>query len=206
MGPNGDVGPTGLKGDMGPSGPPGPIGQTGAKGDAGAVGPKGVQGPTGPTGAQGAVGPSGARGDAGPTGSTGLQGATGPVGLKGDTGAQGPTGPQGVKGDAGSPANTLVAQVSVSQNAQLLAIQAGIKDITVDCSGTVVGERYQPFIRKYKLNGAASYTNGRPAGYAALDAACNVAGKITISHNTPAIALLGGQYELVCDVVKVNAS
>lgn len=53
---------------------------------------------------------------------------------------------------------------------------------------------------------AAAYTNGRPSGYAALDAACNVAGKITVSHNTPAITLLGGAYELVCDIVRVNAA
>lgn len=104
----------------------------------------------------------------------------------------------------GSPANTLVGTVSIAQSAQLLAIQAGLKDVTVDLPGTVVGERYQAHIRRYKLNGVASYTNGRPANYAAIDAACNVAGKITVSHSTPAIALLGGQYELVCDIVRVN--
>jgi hypothetical protein len=113
---------------------------------------------------------------------------------------------KGTKGDTGTAGATLIGQVSLVQSAQLLAIQSGIKDLTVDLAGTVVGERYQVFIRKYKLNGAASYTNGRPAGYAAVDAACNVAGKITVSHNTPAIALLGGAYELVCDIVRINAA
>lgn len=101
---------------------------------------------------------------------------------------------------------TLVGTVSIAQSAQLLAIQAGIKDLTVALAGTVVGERYQAHVRKYKLNGAAAYTNGRPANYAVIDAACNVAGQITISHTTPAIALLGGQYELVCDMLKANAT
>lgn len=134
------------------------------------------------------------------------------LGRKGDKGDKGADstvpGPKGanstVPGPAGSPANTFIGQVSIAQSAQLLAIQVGIKDLTVDLTGTVVGERYQAFIRKYKLNGAASYTNGRPAGYCAVDAACNTAGKITVSHNTPAIALLGGSYELVCDVVRIN--
>jgi len=111
---------------------------------------------------------------------------------------------KGARGDTGSPANTLIGQVSLVQSAQLLAIQAGIKDLTVDLAGTVVGERYQAFIRKYKLNSAASYTSGRPAGYCAIDAGCLAAGKITVSHNTPAIALLGGGYELVCDIVRIN--
>lgn len=163
-------------------------GAQGAKGDAGAIGPQGSKGDTGP---QGATGATGLKGD---TGTSGVAGSQGPTGTKGDTGA------------TGSPANTLIGTVSLIQSAQLLAIQAGIKDLTVDLAGTLVGERYQPFIRKYKLNGAASYTNGKPPNYSVIDAGCAVANKITVSHNTPAIALLGGQYELVCDIVKVNAA
>lgn len=211
----------GDKGDRGPAGAQGPQGDVGAKGskgdtgDRGLAGQQGVAGAIGPAGAKGENGAAGATGSQGPKGDVGATGAVGPQGVagpKGDTGSQGPqgvTGSQGAigaKGDTGIPGYTLVGQVSLIQSAQLLAIQAGIKDLTVDCAGTVAGERYQPFIRKYKLNGAASYTNGKPPNYSVVDAGCAVAGKITVSHNTPAIALLGGQYELVVDIVKVNAA
>lgn len=112
----------------------------------------------------------------------------------------------GRPGANGQPGATLIGTISITQSAQLLAIQAGIKDLTVDLTGTVVGERYQVFIRRFKLGNATTYTNGRPTGYAAVDAACNTVGKITVSHNTPAIALLGGGYELVCDIVRINAA
>jgi hypothetical protein len=153
----------------------------------------GRRGEPGPVGAQGVAGAQGPKGDTGAAST--VPGPKGDVGPRGDTGAQ---------GMPGSPANTLIGTVSIAQSAQLLAVQVGIKDITADLGGTVVGERYQAFIRRYKLNGAATYTAGRPAGYCAVDAACNVAGKITVSHNTPGIALLGGSYELVCDIVRIN--
>ena len=47
VGPQGSVGPQGVKGEIGPAGPQGPAG---AAGPQGPTGEKGIQGPTGPTG------------------------------------------------------------------------------------------------------------------------------------------------------------
>lgn len=173
----------------------GPRGYTGA--DSTVPGPKGADSTVpGPKGADSTV--------PGPAGKSAYDLAVA-AGFSG-TQAQWLASLKGLKGDTGAAGGTLIGQVSLIQSAQLLGIQAGIKDLTVDLAGTVVGERYQPFIRKYKLNGAANYTNGKPPNYSVIDAGCAVAGKITVSHNTPAIALLGGAYELVCDIVRINAS
>jgi hypothetical protein len=190
-GDKGDAGDTGLRGEQGPSGAVGPAGPTGAKGDTGSIGPTGPKGDTGATGQNGATGPAGAKGD------TGASGAQGPQGLKGDTGAQ------GVKGDTGSPGAVLVGQVVISQTA-LAAINLGIREVTVDLAGTVVGERYAPYARAYKLNGGAN-TPGRPTAYALIDAVCNQAGKITVTLNAPLLAV-GASYSITVDIVKVNAS
>lgn len=108
----------------------------------------------------------------------------------------------GTNGTNGAPANTLAGTVQVGQNA-IVAIALGIREVTVAMAGTVPGERYQAFSRRFKLNGAASWTPGRPAGYTVLDCACNVAGQVIISLNAPLLAL-GNSYLIECDVVKVN--
>jgi len=53
QGPQGRIGPQGVKGDGGPAGPQGNIGPQGPKGDPGVAGPIGPQGPKGETGPQG---------------------------------------------------------------------------------------------------------------------------------------------------------
>lgn len=108
-----------------------------------------------------------------------------------------------LKGDTGPAGATLVGQVVIGQTAAL-AIALGIREITADLAGTVVGERYIAFARSYRLNGGAS-TPGRPPGYTILDAACNIAGKITVSINAPLLAI-GSSYAITTDIVKVNAS
>lgn len=156
----------------------------------GSGGPKGDQGATGQPGA---IGPSGGVGPAGPTG------ATGPQGVKGDTGSQ------GAKGDTGAPANTLLGQVTVAEGGMLGVRLAGIqKSPELTLAGAVVGERYQPFCRSYKLNGGASVA-GCPVNYTMLDARCNTAGKVIVAYDAPTLSV-GASFEFKVDIVKVNAS
>lgn len=175
----------------------------GQQGDQGTQGLKGDKGDTGDTGLRGEQGPSGAVGPAGPTGAkgdTGSAGAQGPQGLKGDTGAQ------GVKGDTGASGQTFLRQINVAENAQLLALTSGMTDKRYACAGAVVGERYTGYIRGHRLNGATTTTAGRPANYWLISVDCQVADTINVVIQRPAIALLGGGYELFTDIVKVNAS
>jgi hypothetical protein len=195
------VGPQGIQGTIGPKGDTGEAGPKGDKGDVGGLGPKGDQGSAGSQGPKGDTGNTGAQG---PIGLTGPQGIKGDKGDKGDTGSTGSTGPQGAtgpKGDTGNPANTLLGNYSLGQTAAV-AINLGIRDVTVAVPNTVVGERYQAFCRSYRLNGG-TLTNGRPAGYCIIDCACNVAGQITVSINAPLLAI-GSSYTLNCDIVKIN--
>lgn len=97
--------------------------------------------------------------------------------------------------------NALLGQVTIGQNATV-AIALGIREITVALSGAVVGERYLPFVRSYRLNNGAS-TPGRPPGYAIIDAVCNTANQITVSLSAPLLAI-GSSYALTVDIVKVN--
>lgn len=110
--------------------------------------------------------------------------------------------PAGAAGAPGSPANTLAGTAQIGQNA-LVAIALGIREVTVALTGAVVGERYQAHCRRFKLNGAASWTAGRPAGYTVLDCVSNTAGNVTVSINAPLLAV-GASYVLECDIVKVN--
>ena len=70
-GPQGSVGPQGIKGEQGPPGPKGTQGPQGIRGEQGLPGPKGTQGPQGIRGEQGPPGP---RGTQGPQGIQGEQG------------------------------------------------------------------------------------------------------------------------------------
>lgn len=110
-----------------------------------------------------------------------------------------------IAGARGPSGLTLVGTVVIGQQATLLALQLGIKELTVPLAGAVVGERYIGFIRSFRLTGSGAFTPGRPAGYAMVDAACLTAGQITLSHNTPALALLS-QYWLTVDVCLASAS
>lgn len=178
----------------GPQGPKGDPGQDGAAGEPGLAGSDGPQGPAGATGPQG---PSGPKGDGG---APGANGSKGDAGNDGHAGPQGATGPAGA---AGAPANTLAGTVQVGQTA-VVSIALGIREVTVAMTGAVPGERYQAFARRYKLNGAANWTAGRPPGYTVLDCACNTAGQIIVSLNAPLLAI-GASYLIECDVLKVNA-
>lgn len=109
-----------------------------------------------------------------------------------------------LKGAQGPAGQTFLAQINVTDTATL-AITLGVVDMRFGCPGAIVGERYLAFVRSYKLNGAASATPGRPAGYYVVAVDCMVADTINIAHMRPAIAL-GSKYELFTDIVKVNAT
>ena len=100
-------------------------------------------------------------------------------------------------------ANRLLANVVLTQTA-VVAIGLGIRDVTVPCVGAVVGERYNAYIRKNKLN-AGAIVDGKPAGYSVLDCACNVKDTITVSLNAPLLAI-GAAYILYTDIVNVTVS
>lgn len=97
----------------------------------------------------------------------------------------------------------LLRQIVVTDTA-LLALGLGLVELQFACVGAVVGERYEAYIRSYKLNGAATATQGRPPGYWINSADCRVADTITVAHMRPALSL-GGKYELFTDIMKVNA-
>jgi hypothetical protein len=96
-GPEGEIGPQGLRGL------PGPIGLSGAPGQRGPIGNPGVAGQPGPMGHSGNPGPQGIRGEQGP------EGAIGPQGPAGSNGAPGPAGQNGAVGPAGAPGRDGVA-------------------------------------------------------------------------------------------------
>lgn len=109
-----------------------------------------------------------------------------------------------LKGDRGDAGQTLLRQINVTDTATL-AITLGVVDKQFPCVGAVPGERYQAYIRSFKLNNAATATAGRPAGYYVVAVDCLVADTINIAHMRPAIAL-GSKYELFTDIVKVSVS
>ena len=88
-GPQGDVGPQGLKGDTGAKGDKGDTGEQGPQGLQGIRGPQGLKGDKGDQGIQGEVGPQGEQGPKGETGAVGPKGDKGEKGDKGDTGENG---------------------------------------------------------------------------------------------------------------------
>ena len=88
-GPQGDVGPQGLKGDTGAKGDKGDTGEQGPQGIQGIRGPQGLKGDKGDQGIQGEVGPQGEQGPKGETGAVGPKGDKGEKGDKGDTGENG---------------------------------------------------------------------------------------------------------------------
>lgn len=108
-----------------------------------------------------------------------------------------------LKGETGANGATLVGSVTISENA-LIALTAGIREVTVALAGTVRGARYLAFCDSYRIpSNAAQATLGRPAGYAILDCACNTAGQITVSLNAPLI-VVGSSYSLTCSIVRIT--
>ena len=99
--------------------------------------------------------------------------------------------------------NTLVGSVVVGQTA-IVAINLGIREVTVALTGAVPGERYQAFCRSYRLATSGAFIAGRPAGYTVLDCACNTSGQIIVSLNAPLLAI-GSTYQMNVDIVKVGA-
>lgn len=97
--------------------------------------------------------------------------------------------------------STLVGSVSLGQTAAI-AINAGIREVTVSLTGATVAGRYMAFAKTYQLNGGAS-TPGRPSGYAIVDTVCNTAGQITVSINAPLLAI-GASYTIVVDVYAIG--
>jgi hypothetical protein len=126
----------------------------------------------------------------------------GPKGDKGDS-VKGDPGSKGDKGDTGAAGTTLVGTVVIAQNAPILALALGIREVTVALTGAVQGERYMAVARSYKLNGGAS-VSGRPPNYAIIDATCNSAGNITVALNAPLLAI-GQSYAITVDILKLNA-
>ena len=108
-GPQGDVGPQGLKGDTGAKGD---------KGDTGEQGPQGLQGIRGPQGLKGDKGDQGIQGEVGPQGEQGPKGETGAVGPKGDKGEKGDKGDTGENGKDYRPA-FIGAMVKLDTNISL---------------------------------------------------------------------------------------
>lgn len=100
---------------------------------------------------------------------------------------------------------TFLRQISVSDSAAILGITAGTVDKRYACAGAVVGERYLAHVRSHRFTTSGAYTAGRPANYWLIAADCQVADTINIVHQRPAIALLGGQYDLLTDILRVNA-
>lgn len=99
------------------------------------------------------------------------------------------------------PRNTLLGQVNVTETAAVV-LALGPRQKTFALTGAIVGERYQPFIRQYRLNNGV-LTLGRPADYWMIEASCQVAGQITVTYNAPGLAI-GGKYELLTDIVKIG--
>lgn len=144
----------------------------------------------GDTGATGARGPDGVAGPQGPKGDQGATGPQGPVGAKGDTGSAGAKGDKGDKGDTGAAGGsiTVLPNITVAETA-LVAISAGVRKLTVPCTGALVGDRLQVFP-----------TAGSPAGYQFGDAYCLTAGQVVVTLNAPLLAI-GASYSIVCKVV-----
>ena len=93
-GPQGSVGPQGIRGKQGPPGA------------RDTEDPQGERGEQGPPGSRGTEGPQGIRGEPGPPGTRGTEGPPGP------RGAQGPQGIQGEQGDVAeydTPATTTIS-------------------------------------------------------------------------------------------------
>lgn len=98
-----------------------------------------------------------------------------------------------------------MGQVTVAQNA-LVAISAGLREVTAALAGVVPGARYVAFCDSYRVpSNAPSATPGRPSGYAILDCVCNTAGQITVTVSAPLLAL-GSSYSMTVSVVRINAS
>lgn len=151
----------------------------------------GLQGPAGPKGDTGATGATGPKGDAGSTGpqgikgDTGAVGATGPQGVKGDTGAQGAIGPQGPKGDTGpagtnaSPSLQFVGNLTVNKTL-ILALSSGMTREDFTLSGITTADQGKLVI---------SPRTPCSAGCEAINIYAKAANTVTLSYNTPALAI-----------------
>lgn len=148
----------------------GPKGDKGDKGDTGNVGPQGPIGNQGPTGAQGPIGLTGAQGPAG---------ATGPQGAQGIQGVQGPAGTNNVILN--------LPNVTISQTAGV-QLNAGIRQLTVACSGLQVGDRI-----------LLTPTAAVPTGYMLGDVVCTTAGQLTVTFTAP-LLVIGGSFSITCKV------
>ncbi len=136
----------------------------------------------------GAAGPSGSAGATGAQGPAGSSGATGPQGPIGNTGAQGAVGPAGAAGSAGA---TLIGTVNVTETAAI-AINAGVRKVTVTVSGVTTGNNYLLFP-----------ISATPAGYALADVVCTAANTLQVSLTAPLLAL-GASYSIPCRLVRIN--
>ncbi len=157
----------------------------------GPQGPVGPQGPQGPQGSQGPAGPKGTDGSAGAQGIQGPQGDPGIQGIKGDKGDKGDTGLQGIQGPQGTPGGTAMPNVTISETA-VIAITAGVRKVTVACTGTTTTGNYLVFP-----------ISATPTGYALHDCICQSNNFLTISLTAPLLSI-GASYSIPCRVVKIN--
>lgn len=127
-------------------------------------------------GKTGAAGPAGPKGD---TGAVGPQGPTGATGPKGDAGATGATGATGPQGPAGPPSLQFVGNVTVSKTL-LIALGSGMTREDFTLSGVTTADQ-----------GKLIFAARTPcsAGCEAINIYAKAANTVTLSYNTPALAI-----------------
>ncbi len=115
--------------------------------------------------------------------------------LVGPAGKDGSNGKDGAKGDTGSSGATLLGTITLAETAQLVAITAGARRVTVVTPtswGVVPGQNLMLF--------PASVPSG---AYATHDVIATAANTLSIGLTTPAIALLSS-YSILCRLVRIN--
>lgn len=188
---------------MGPAYITGAHGDEGAQGKSGQPGSDGQGGRPGREGVDGLDGAPGADGKDGLPGSPGKDGKDGERGETGKDGAPGKDGERGIQGLPGLPGMTFLRQINVWETA-LVLLALGVIEKRFPCAGAIPGERYAGFIRSFRMNGAASLSVGRPAFFYIVSVDCIVPDTVDIVYGRNTVAV-GGKYELMTDILKVNA-
>ncbi len=115
--------------------------------------------------------------------------------LVGPAGKDGSNGKEGTKGDTGNAGATLLGTITIAETAQLVAISAGARRITVTTPtawGVAPGQNLLLF------------PSSVPSGaYATHDVIATAANTLSIGLTTPAIALLSS-YSIPCRLVRIN--
>jgi hypothetical protein len=115
--------------------------------------------------------------------------------LVGAAGKDGLNGKDGVKGDTGSPGATLLGPLTIAETAQLVAISAGARRVTVTTPvawGVAPGQNLLLF--------PASLPSG---AFATHDVIATAPNTLSIGLTTPAITLLSS-YSIPCRLVRIN--